>query len=125
MLKILIAIALEINSIHRVNVDLIELNHQHSTDGLIKFDQVIIWKWSPDYRRYDAQHWFIPHRPTEFPTKTGSLYQCSAPNPTTTIFQSKLYRETWTNHDPERENLNLFPSKLRSIRLGCSDRMDP
>ena len=117
MLWILLAIALGSGGVEHVEVDLIELNHRGSENGLLQFDQVIIWKWSPDYRRYNAQHWFIPRSSTEYPIRAGQFYQCFGhySGQKRLLFRSKMYRETSTTNDPERENLKLFPLDLRSL----------
>ena len=117
MLWILLAIAIGSGKVDRAEVDMIELNHKCSENECVQFDQVIIWKWSHDYRRYDAQHWFIPRSEMECPVKVGEFYQCfgyCSDNTTRILFRSKMYRETWTTNDPERENLKLFQMNLRT-----------
>ncbi len=42
-----------------IESDLMELNHSVSCDGVCRFDQVILWSWSPDYRRWHVQYWVI------------------------------------------------------------------
>jgi len=116
MLWILLALAIGSNKIDRAEVDLIELNHRGSEDGCLQFDQVIIWKWSPNYRRYDAQYWFIVNSLPGYPVQAGEFYQCYGcrPDQQRIMFRSKMFRETWTTDDPERENIKLFPIEMRS-----------
>lgn len=82
--------------------DLIEVNN---TKG---FTQVILWDWSPELRRFHVQHWYLDPEPDV--RKVGELYVIQIRNVRVT---SELYRETWTVHDPERENAKVFPEKFR------------
>lgn len=83
--------------------DMIEINHYmpDSGDG---FKQVIAWDWSPDYRRWHAQQWLIL---TEW-SRRGDVVSCAGDGVELRI-RSSLFRETWTQHDPERENQKFFP----------------
>jgi len=116
MLWLLLATVIGTSQIDRAAVDLIELNHKYSETGCLNFDQVIIWKWSPDYRRYNAQHWFIVSSEPGYPVQAGEFYQCRQTdlNGRRILFRSKMFRETWTTNDPERENLKLFPLQMRT-----------
>ena len=99
-----------------IQVDLIELNHAQNREGFHGFDQVIIWQWSPDYRRYDAQYWIAvgPQCISEYPIAVGKQYQCiSNRDGRRIVFRSRMYRETWTEGDPERTNQKLFPCEMR------------
>ena len=103
-------------------VDMIELNHKCSENECLQFDQVILWEWSPDYRRWNAHHWFLPRSLSEYPVKVGEFHQCTA---TTLdgkqfVFRSKMFRETWTFDDPERENIKVFPVEMRSRVFSCA-----
>ncbi len=121
MLWMLLAIVIGVRGTNHEEVDLIELNHKLSESGAHQFDQVILWKWSPDYRRFNVQHWFIPRDPSEYPAKAGELYQCFGfyHDQKRILIRSKMFRETWTTHDPERENTRLFPTELRRRERIC------
>lgn len=114
MLWILLSIAMGSGKVDREQVDLIELNHKCSENECLQFDQVIIWKWSPEYRRYNVQHWFIVSALPGYPTRVGEFYQCYSDNKKI-LFRSKMFRETWTHNDPERDNLKLFPIEMRNL----------
>lgn len=46
----------------RIESELMELNHAVTCDGVCRFDQIILWQWSPDYRCSvlgDRGHWRI------------------------------------------------------------------
>lgn len=103
-------------------VDLIELNHFYDDLGRHAYDQVILYEWSPDYRRHHVIAWMLLDESSEigkFPQKEqGSRdwivkwYDRDAK--TKRIVRSKLYRETWSQVDPERENKQLFDEKYRT-----------
>lgn len=94
--------------------DTIEVNHTP------RFSQVIIWQWSEDYNRLDCiDYWLINrslHHLDEMPT--GPLSPCGfwRANYGERKYQAKDYRETWTEHDPERDNARLFPQGMRCCR---------
>lgn len=87
--------------------DLIEINH-YKPNGHVVFTQVIAWDWDAQYKRWNAQQW-------------GMAREWDRTNNVTTIHtdtktikvRSKLFRETTTQHDPERDNQTLFPTKYR------------
>ncbi len=108
------------NDFHEV--DLIELNHKYDEEtGRHQFDQVIFWRWSPQFRRYDAAGWIIVSEKAGlggYPVDAGEYYRCRAPIPGggARVFYAKLFRETVTQRDPERDNGLLNPGRpLRSI----------
>jgi hypothetical protein len=47
--------------------------------------------------------------------KAGEFYQCYGcySDNKKILFRSKMFRETWTANDPERDNLKLFPIEMR------------
>ena len=116
MLWLLLTAVLGTYHVDRADVEMLELNHQRSADGCLQFDQVIVWKWAPDYRRWNAHHWFIVSSPPGYPVQAGEFYQCYGcySDQKRILFRAKIYRETWTTNDPERENLKLFPLELRT-----------
>ncbi len=88
-------------------VDLIELNHFVDSDGREVFRQVLFYDWSPQHKRFIVRAWRLVKTDSLIPKRRwappgyqctwhddGVLRQVSAPQ----------YRETWTQHDPERLN---------------------
>lgn len=100
-------------------VDLIELNHRYDDQGRHCYDQVIFYEWSPDYRRYHVVAWclvdnglsrlpaFDHHKEryvvSWFDRDSGRQRTIWAP----------IYRETWSDWDPERANKQLMDEKYR------------
>lgn len=103
----------------RIDAELMELNHSISCDGVCRFDQIILWKWSPDYRRWDAQYWAIVglnDALADYPVKHGEFHECRINRDGRRIaIRARMFRETWTSGDPERENARFFPIELRRV----------
>jgi hypothetical protein len=93
--------------------DLIELNYTQREPEFAGYWQVIFWDYSPDYRRHDVVAWTM--LPYEIEHRGGeclvSWYdpevQCRR------VVRARLYRETQTRLDPEREHQRLMPYALR------------
>lgn len=88
---------------------LLEVNHRHNANGSEAFVQVIVWDWSPDYRRYDAQAWVM----IEDWHWDGQRLIARAEGGRPLEFRGRLFRETWTLVDPEVENRILFKERYR------------
>ncbi len=97
-------------------VDLIELNHFIDQEGREVFRQVLFYDWSNEHRRHVVRAWRLVKSESQLPRRhwfpaqfqcvwhdEGLLRQVSAP----------AYRETWTQHDPERENRKLIAENDR------------
>jgi hypothetical protein len=90
-------------------VDLMELNHvQVQTNPVMGYSQVILWQWSPDYRRYDCEGWYLvdPKKLEGLPAWTGQRWTARRRGQQ---FHAKIFRETTTSYDPERESRKLKP----------------
>ena len=101
-------------------VDLIELNHYRS--GAAHYSQIILYRFSPDYRRHDVMMYRMLDEettaPFDAPFKAGGVYY--APMPYDSDFKgagryvkSRKFRETWTDYDPETHQKKLFAEKFR------------
>lgn len=89
--------------------DLVEINHCTEDDGTETFCQMLAWDWSPQHRRFDCQQWVMVNSFCRLDGVThGNTDQGRS-----VVIRSKLFRETWTRHDPERENLKLFGIQFR------------
>ena len=75
-------------------VDLLELNH-YQRDGRLHYTQIIAWQWMPSYRRYRPIGWTIVSELDEYPRTSRGITS-------TSLWRSTRYRETTTEHDPER-----------------------
>ena len=110
-------------------VDLIELNHFYDDLGRHSYDQIIFYEWAPDYRRYQVVAWFlVENNLARMPTYNHARriyvvrwYDRDAK--AYRVVQSKMFRETWSQKDPERANKKLIDEKhrislLKPIRRG-------
>ncbi|MGN6547545.1 MAG: hypothetical protein ACTHK7_21005 [Aureliella sp.] len=100
-------------------VDLIELNHFYDNLGRHAYDQVVFYEWSAEYSRYHVMGWcLIEDDPTRLPFRLPLSHdyfmrwydgeaKCHRE------VRSHLYRESWTQFDPERENKKLLEEKYR------------
>lgn len=96
---------------------MIELNHYY-LDGEHQFDQVIVYEWSAEYRRFDVRAYWLAEELVYYPRKCAEGY-CTARRIEKTRYRvsSKLYRETWTQVDPEHEHKRLMDEECRSSLL--------
>jgi hypothetical protein len=89
-------------------VDMIELNHCYDESGEHRFDQIICWEWSYDYRRYHVVAWWMPGGELTQQLDGDTARHASR------VYRAPLRRETWTvGYDPEVENRKVFPCYLR------------
>ncbi len=95
---------------------IIELNHRYDEFDRHCYDQVLMWDWNAEYRRHDVQAWFLLNANGlhERPRRVGEFYIVDIVRDGKSYrIKSKLFRETWTYNDPERDNKNLTDEKLR------------
>lgn len=95
--------------------ELVEINHFYSEDGMKTFDQVIFYDWDDKACRFQVVDWRL--------IKKG--FQCSKDvdrNLFVTTWLdhdqhrkvvSPLFRETWTQVDPELQERHVFPQDRR------------
>ena len=97
------------NPLVTIDVDAIELNHTP------RFSQVIIWRWSEDYLRYDCQdYWLLQNDDLQgYPTRCGGFTVAEHRG---LRYRTKQFIERWTKNDPERDNASLFPQAMRCER---------
>lgn len=124
MLAILIAILsipLTIPDRPSEYVDLIELNHFYDQKGGFVYDQVIFYERAPETGRFKVRAWCLVEdreqlnrRPVK--SETTGLYQVDyhdTDQRLTRKLTSRLYRESWTQVDPERADKKIHDERLR------------
>lgn len=114
MIALLLSLAIVCGS-HRVidvHVDLIELNSVFDSRGQRLFEQVICWSLNPATGRMQVRTWRIADG--EYPMRVNDIvrYEYRTDGIDYRV-RSRLYRESWTHNDPERED-----SKTHPIRIG-------
>lgn len=85
--------------------ELAEVNHCHDSRGVLQFVQLLAWSWNHEYRRWECHDWVIV---TDW-VRTTSGVVGQGYNGGRIEVRCKYFRETWSNHDPERENQKLLP----------------
>jgi hypothetical protein len=106
------------------SVDMIELNHFHDCLGRHVYDQVIFWDWSEEKNTYEVRAWTLNEdksvddkRPQRSYTKRlyVSRWYDSGAGMSRCVY-SELFRESWTQVDPERaDKKNLDESDRMSL----------
>ena len=108
-------------------VDLIELNHFYDDQGKHAYDQVIFYEWSPDYRRFHVIAWSLieddmSRVPFQQPgSREYAVNWFDRDSKVEREVRSKLFRETWSQVDPERANKRLIEEKHRISLLRVAD----
>ncbi len=111
------------NATLRESVDLIELNHFFDDLGRHTYDQVIFYEWSVEYSRYHVLAWCLVEEdqsrmPVLLPGgKEVQVRWYDRDVKRTREVRSRLFRESWTQTDPERENKKLLDEKYRNSLL--------
>lgn len=109
------------NIVHE-HVDLIELNHFYDQQGRHVYDQVIFYERCPDTGKFKVRAWCLvedretlsrrPIRDLE-----SNLYQVNWFDSDQRLLRkitSRMYRESWTQVDPERANKRIVDERLRT-----------
>lgn len=117
MIALLFAIVFSSPAIHD-RCDLIELNHMHDRECKPTFSQVIFWHWDAETNRYDVRAWRIADVECELPrvsytSKSVSVSWFDREFSMRRIIVANHYRESWSQIDPERDNLQLIPERER------------
>ena len=102
-------------------VDLIELNHFYDQLGRPVYDQVIFYERAPETGRFQVRSWCLVEdreslnrRPIR--NHETQLYQVDWFDTDQRLLRkitSRLYRESWTQIDPERVNKRVHDERSR------------
>jgi hypothetical protein len=104
------------DTVARQRVDLIELNHFIDQEGREVFRQVLFYDWSPRHRRYVVRAWRLVKSESLVPRRRWSppCYECVwHDDGMLREVTASSFRETWTQHDPERANRLLVAEDQR------------
>lgn len=123
---------IKFDSTVHTHVDLIELNHFYDAKGNPVYDQVIFWECAPETGRFQVRQWTLADD-REFPDRrpiknyaTG-LYQVDwydVDKGCRRKITSNLYRESWSQSDPEREDKKFHPEDRRIPLPGRKPKRD-
>lgn len=114
----------ERNSVHRVDVAVVEENHCYDEHGHHVFDQLIFWDWYPELSQHHVSAWILlkddmPRTSRDHRKKTRVTRIITGVG--TYEIYSRSYRETWTQYDPELLDRANIPREKRPKIL---DRQD-
>ncbi len=108
-------------AVARERVDLIEVNHFIDREGREVFRQVLFYDWSASHRQYHVRAWRLIKNESQLPRRTwnppGYLCVWNDEGILREVTAS-TFRETWTQHDPERANRKHLPEDRR-VPLGA------
>lgn len=95
-------------------VDTMEVNHYYDSQGSEVFTQVIFWEWCDDEFRVVA--WRLQKHTSQIPLRdysAGGWVAIWYDGDTFRRVRSKVFRETWTQHDRELEQRHILPADMR------------
>lgn len=101
-------------------VDLIELNHFIDKDGREIFRQVLFYDWSVTHRRYVVRAWRLVKDESLLPRRRWDpgVYECLwHDDGLLRRITAPVFRETWSQQDPERVNRQLLAEEARNPLL--------
>jgi hypothetical protein len=100
----------------RERVDVIEVNHFYDEQGRLVFDQLIFWDWCEAQDRHEVIAWRMlkcPSQLPEFDWDRGGHVARWLDGEVFREVRAQSVRETWTQYDPELEELALLPRERR------------
>ena len=110
LLPLLIFLSLSCNRAQ--HCDLIELNHFHDQRGCRVYSQVILWGINPANGKFVVRAWYLVHDDdTRWPTKADSGLHEARWDGNRVV--SRMFRESWTQRDPELDNRNVWDVEER------------
>lgn len=132
LILFLLFAGIKFDSTVTTHVHAIELNHFYDMKGNPVYDQVIFWECAPETGRFQVRAWTIADDreiPNRRPIKnyaTG-LYQVDWYDTDKGIKRkvtSNLYRESWTQYDPEMRDKKVHHESRRIPLPGRNPKRD-
>jgi len=88
-------------------VDVIEVNHFYDENGKLVFDQLIYYDWNRVDCRYDIVAWQLLK--DQVMDRDGVIWWDTKLH----RVRTKIWRESWTQYDPELQSRESFPACMR------------
>jgi hypothetical protein len=121
VLALILSIPLKLAGVAVESVDCIELNHFHDKRGCHVYDQVIFYERCVETGRLQVRSWclvedreHLNRRPVK--NELTGVYRVEwydSDKRMSRTITSRLFRESWTQVDPERENKKFLDERLR------------
>lgn len=106
-------------------VDLIELNHFYDKQARYVFSQVIFYERLAENGQFRVRSWALVNEqesltriPEYNPATEVVTVTMKLPNDVVVRLKSRLFRETWTQNDPEKDDKLKLPEQYR-LRLAA------
>lgn len=127
---VLLTVAVAVASDNRIDrhvesVDLIELNHFYSQCGKHTFTQVIFWDIDPATRKLHVRGYRLVNTEDDLPirnelngeyeTRFIRLYRDQ--QSVAWKIRSNMFRESWSQIDPERDDFRTWPDRTMLMSL--------
>lgn len=120
MILLIALLSIPLNLTTHEHVDAIELNHFFDQRGHLVYDQVVFFERTPTTGRFQVRAWCLVddrealnRRPEK---NDNGLYECfmvDSNERLTRRIVSRVFRESWTQIDPEREDKKRHAESLR------------
>ena len=97
-------------------VDLIEVNHLYDQHGRHVIDQLIFYDWDSATRRFQVRAWRLLKSEEQRPRKSwpkGDYVTTWRDQNIVRRVHAVQTRETWTTHDPEVREREIYPMEQR------------
>lgn len=122
LLTLVLGVGYQYPATQQASVDLIEFNHfVEKRSGKVLYDQVIVWYYDAEDGEYHVLDWALRDdkdagfsiRHTPGGTRVTFTRESTVGKSKTVrwVLFSKLYRETYTTYDPEREDRKTHGNK--------------
>lgn len=100
------------NSTIRESCDLTEYNRFLDKNGNEVFTQLIFWHWNEQEQRYQVRAWTMRENVKHIYHRDGYtvVRYADKEHSCERVMTSNHYRESETQHDPEREDLKRLPN---------------
>lgn len=110
MISILIVLlALSHQRTQTLSYDIIELNDCRKCS----IEQLIVWDWSPDYRRNHCQGWILQEHVEQVTFSPPYRFRITSGPCSGKMIQAPILTHTSTTHDPEVLDRRRFDPKYR------------
>lgn len=109
-------------------VDMIELNHHYDDLGRHNYDQVIFYEWCPEFKRFHVIAWcLVDDEGKRVPQRSAARREWTVTWHERNMsvqreVKASLFRETWSQIDPERANKRFLEEKHRLSLVSAPKR---
>lgn len=92
--------------------DIVEINHKLDASGNEQFVQVLAWNWDASNTQMNCEGWRLVKSWRRI--GPSSVRFLKDDMKTWEEIKGDSFRETWTYHDPETDNRDVYPTECRT-----------